>query len=94
MVLPHLDATDDLRSLRFQLRSVALVRLLLAVFESTALVVLQQPVLAAEVAVAEAAVTNNTLGRLSTLLGTASDLLGSHLDSRLDLRCERENEEA
>ena len=64
--------------LGFQLGSIAFMRLLLAVFQAGALVILQQAVLAAEVALTEAAVADNSLRRLAALLGGATDSLGSH----------------
>lgn len=48
------------------------------VFETGALVVLEEAVLAAEVAVAEAAVADNALGRVTALLEVAADLLLRH----------------
>jgi hypothetical protein len=46
------------------------------VFQAAALVVLQQAVLPAEVAVAKGAVADDALSRLSALLGVAAKLLG------------------
>lgn len=54
------------------------MRLLLAVFQTAALVVLQQTVLAAEVAVAKGAVTHDALSGLSAVLGGATELLSRH----------------
>jgi len=71
-------ASDDLRSLCLELCGVALVRLLLAVFQAAALVILEQAVAAAEMALAEAAVPDDALGGLLALLGGAADLLGRH----------------
>lgn len=48
------------------------------VFETLALVVLEQAVIAAEVAVAEAAVADDALGGAGAALGRAPDLLGRH----------------
>lgn len=48
------------------------------VFETTALVVFQETMAAAEVAFAEAAVTDNALSGFLALLGTAADLLSRH----------------
>lgn len=48
------------------------------VFEACALVVFQETVTAAEVALAEAAVANDALGGFLALLGTAADLLSGH----------------
>ena len=52
--------------LRNQFHGVPVVRLLLAVFQSRTLVVLQQPVHAAKVAVAKRTVTHDALGRIAT----------------------------
>lgn len=71
-------ASDDLGALGFELGGVAGVGLRFAVFEAAALVILQQTVLAAEVALAEAAVANNELGSFAALGGVATDLLSSH----------------
>lgn len=73
-----LDASDDLRPLSLKLSSITCVRLLLAVFQTAALVVLQQTVLAAEVAVAKGAVTHDALSGLSAVLGGATELLSRH----------------
>lgn len=73
-----LDASDDLRPLSLKLSSITCVRLLLAVFQTAALVVFQQTVLAAEVAVAKGAVTHDALSRLSAVLGGATELLSRH----------------
>lgn len=70
-----LDAADDLGPLGLQLGSVARMGLLLAVFQAAALVILQQTVLPAEVAVAKGAVADDALSRLSALLGVAAKLL-------------------
>lgn len=50
------------------------------VLETLALVVLQQAVPAAEVAIAEATVTHDPLCRLLAVGGGTSELLGSHVD--------------
>lgn len=52
--------------------------LLLAVLQALALVILEQPVLAAEVARAEAAVAHDTLCGVLAVLETTPDLLGWH----------------
>lgn len=52
--------------------------LLFTVLESLALVVLQQPVLAAKVTRTEAAVADDALRRISAVLVTAPDFLGRH----------------
>lgn len=49
------------------------------VLETTALVILQQSVLAAELATAEATITNDALSRLSAFLERTANLLGSHI---------------
>lgn len=71
---------DDLSALLVQLCCVLLVCLLLAVLETLALVVLQQAVPAAEVAIAEATVTHDPLCRLLAVGGGTSELFGSHVD--------------
>lgn len=70
---------DDLCALGLELCSVALVRLLLAVFQTIALVVLEETVLSAEVTVAEAAVSDDALGSVLALLEGAADLLLRHV---------------
>lgn len=52
--------------------------LLFTVLESLALVVLEQPVLAAKVTRTEAAVADDALRRISAVLVTAPDFLGRH----------------
>ena len=52
------------------------------VFQTAALVVLQQAVLATKVTSAEAAVTEDALNSFSAILGAATDLLAGH-----DARC-------
>lgn len=64
--------------LAIQLGRIPLVALLLAVLEPLALVVLEQAVLPAEVARAEAAVADDALGGVLALLEGAPDLLGGH----------------
>lgn len=54
------------------------------VFEALALVVLQQAVSSAEVAIAEAAVADNTLGGVLAGGSRASDLLGRHFVVSVD----------
>jgi hypothetical protein len=61
----NLDLSNN-RPLRIQLHCIPVVRLLLAVFETSALVVLQQPVHPAEMTIAESAVADNTLGGIGT----------------------------
>lgn len=75
-------ALDRHSSLAVQLVRVSLVALLLAVLQAGALVVLQHSVLAAVVAIAEAAVTDNSLSRILAVLERASDLLGRHSTSK------------
>jgi hypothetical protein len=87
-VTVYLDTAHHLGPFGFELRSVALVRLLLAVFQARALVVFEQTVLAAKVAVAEAAVSDDALGGFPALLGVAANSLGSH-DDRFVLWCLR-----
>jgi hypothetical protein len=66
------------------------VRLLLAVFETLALVVLQKAVLAAEVALAEAAVANDALGgELAFLEGAAVLFDAGHHGERRRVVCMR-----
>jgi len=76
--MPCLDASDHTRSLSIELRSVAIMRFLLAVFESIALVVLEQSVLPTVVTFAEATVANDSLRALLAVLVCAADLLGWH----------------
>jgi hypothetical protein len=52
--------------------------LLLAILQTLALVILQQPVLAAEMATAEAAVAYDSLRGVAAYFETAADLLGRH----------------
>lgn len=65
-------ASDNLCPLGLELCGIALVRLLLAIFETGALVVLQESVLRAEVAVAEPAIPNNPLRGSLALLECAT----------------------
>jgi hypothetical protein len=48
------------------------------VFKTAALVVLQETVLATEMAIAETAISNNALGGFLAVLGTAANLLARH----------------
>jgi len=73
-----LNPLDDPCSFGVKLCSVPVVRLLLAVFQAIALVVLQQAVLATVVPVAESAVADDSLGSLLAVLVGAADLLGRH----------------
>lgn len=63
--------------------------LLLAVFEAVALVVLQEAVLAAEMPVAEAAITDDALRRVLALLVAAADLLGWHAAAQRQCHVQR-----
>lgn len=73
-----LDALDSHGALAVQLVRIPLVALLLAVLEALALMVLQQPVLAAEMPVAEPAVAHDALRSVLALLVAAADLLRWH----------------
>ena len=73
-----LDAPDRNGPLVVQPLGVSLVGLLLAVLQALALVVLEEPVLAAEMAGAEAAVAHYALRRVLACLETTPDLLGRH----------------
>lgn len=73
-----LDTLDSHGALAVELNRIPLVGLFLAVLEALALVVLEQTVLAAEMAVAEAAVTDDALRRVLALLVAAADLLRGH----------------
>jgi hypothetical protein len=59
------------------------------VFQTVALVVLEQPVLATVVAVAEAAVADDALGALLAVLVVAADLLGRHAAEEREGQVER-----
>ena len=72
------DALDGNSALTVQLVGISLVALLLAVFQTLALVVFQQPVLPAKVAGAEAAVTDNALGGVLAFLEATPYLLRRH----------------
>lgn len=73
-----LDTLDGHGSLAVELAGVALVALLLTVLKTLALVVFQQAMLAAKVAIAEAAVADDALRRILALFEIAADLLGWH----------------
>jgi len=77
-----LNPLDNLCSFGVKLRSVPIVRFLLAVFQAIALVVLQQAVLATVVPVAESTVADDSLGSLFAVLVGAADLLGGHAASK------------
>lgn len=71
-------ALDDNGAFAVQLIGVAGVGFFLAVFQSGAGVGFQHAVLGAEVAGAEAAVTDDTLGGFLALLKVATGLAGRH----------------
>ena len=72
----HSDALDSRRStLTLQLLLIPILLLLLAIFQTRAVVRLQHPVLAAEVTLTEAAITNNPLRYLFAILRRTSYLL-------------------
>lgn len=72
-------ALDDRCALAVQLICVPSMRFPLAVFETAAGVRLEHTVLLAEVAVAEAAVTNDALSGLLAILEVAARLAWRHL---------------
>lgn len=76
------NALDGNSSLLLETLAVALLLLLLACLESTACVALEHAVLATKVPVAEAAVSNNALGRVLTVFELAADLLGRSASQR------------
>ena len=84
-----LDAADGKGALAIQLVGVALMALLLAVLEPLALVVLEQAVLAAVVARAEAAVADDALRRVFAQFETAADLLGGHAAAQRERHVQR-----
>jgi len=55
--------------------------LLLAILQTAALMVLQHPVLAAEMSGAEAAISDDALGGVLAVFEGAADLLGGHAAS-------------
>lgn len=71
-----LDSLDGDCALGLELLAVALFLFLLAVLEAGAIVRLEHAVLAAEVAAAEAAVTNDALCGVLAIFEVAADLLG------------------
>jgi len=71
-------ALDDGCTLGVELLGIALVALLLAIFQSLALVILEQTMLAAERLAAKSAVADDALSERSALLGGATRLLGRH----------------
>lgn len=76
-LIVSLDALNDHGSLAVQLVGVALMTLLLAVLQSTTLVIFQHAMLPAELALAEGAVADNALGLIFAVLECTSDLLWS-----------------
>ena len=70
----HLQATNCDRAFALELLPVAILLLLLTVFQAAAVVRLQHAVSAAEVALTEAAVADNTLGGILALLKIAANL--------------------
>lgn len=70
-----LDALDNNSSLTIQLVGISFVTLFLAVLEPGALVILQHPMLAAEMPLAEGAVADDPLGRLFAVFMRAADFL-------------------
>lgn len=77
-----------------ELCGISLVGLLFAVFKAVALVVLEQAVLAAKVAPAKAAVTDDALGSGGALLEVAAVLPGSHDVSNNESVCGRSSSRA
>jgi len=77
-----LNPFDNLCSFGVKLRSISVVRFLLAVFQAIALVILQQAVLATVVPVAEPAVADDPLGSFPAVFVGAADLLGWHTASK------------
>ncbi len=76
--LLSLDALNNRRALRIQLNRIPLMTLLLAVLEPTTPMVLQHPVLTAEMALTEPAVAHDPLRRVLAILEVAFYLLGRH----------------
>jgi len=74
----RLDSLDNMRPFGVELRSISIMRLLLAVFQTVALVVLKQAVGSAVVAIAEPTVPNDSLRPLFTIFVCTADLLGWH----------------
>lgn len=76
-----LDAPNDLGALSLKLGGVLLVCLLLAVFQTLALVILKQAVFAAKVLVAEGAVADDALSGVLAAVEVAAELPGAgHVD--------------
>lgn len=71
------NALDSNRPLTLQLLLIPLLILLLAVLQARTAVRLQHPVLAAEMAIAEAAVADDPLRRVAAVFETAADFLGA-----------------
>lgn len=70
-----LNALDGHGALAFELLAIAILLLLLAVFQTRAVVALQHTVLATKVSLAEAAVAHDALGGVLAVLCVAADLL-------------------
>lgn len=71
------NALNSHRPLTLQLLLIPLLVLLLAVLQARAAVRLQHPVLAAEMAIAEAAVADDPLRRVAAVFETTADLFGT-----------------
>lgn len=84
-----LDALDGHGPLAVQLICIPLVTLLLAVLQALTLVVLQQPVLAAEMPTTEATVADDALRRVFTILIAAANLLWGHAAAQGQRHAER-----
>jgi hypothetical protein len=77
--LPHLlNPLNHRRPFTIQLVRIPLIAFFPAVFQATALVIFQHSMLPAEVAGAETAVADDSLGGLLTFFEAASDFLGWH----------------
>ena len=74
-------ALDNHSPLRLQLHGIPLMTLLLAVFQSAALMVLQHSVFSAEMPRAEAAIADNALRRVLAVFECTADLFRGHSTS-------------
>lgn len=74
----RLDSFDNMRPFSVELRCVSVMRLFLAVFQAVALVVFEQTVGSAIVAVTETAVPDDSLRPLLAVFVCAANLLGWH----------------
>jgi len=83
----RLDTTDDLRPLALELEAILLVALLFAVFQSGALVVFEHAMSTAKVAVAEAAVADDALGKVFAVGGLTAELFGRHFSVCVSYVC-------